>query len=180
MRKEDNKDYFYQWELGQRLIVNENCSLVLFSNGTLADPLSCEVRDGYVEVPNILLQTAAQLHAYAWNKETTSVIGHSVFSVIPMPKPSDYIYTETEHITIEKMVKQALERAKESGDFKGEPGEKGETGVPGKNGADGKDGAPGKDGADGYTPQRGVDYWTEEDKTEIKSYVDEAILGGEW
>lgn len=30
------------------------------------------------------------------------------------------------------------------------------------------------------TPVRGEDYWTEEDKAEIKSYVDEAILGGEW
>ncbi len=28
---------------------------------------------------------------------------------------------------------------------------------------------------DGYTPQRGIDYWTEEDKAEIKSYIDEAI-----
>lgn len=27
---------------------------------------------------------------------------------------------------------------------------------------------------------RGVDYWTEEDIAEIKSYVDEAILGGAW
>ena len=35
-------------------------------------------------------------------------------------------------------------------------------------------------GADGYTPQRGVDYWTDADKAEIKSYVDEAILGGAW
>ena len=35
-------------------------------------------------------------------------------------------------------------------------------------------------GGEGYTPIRGVDYWTEEDKAEIKSYVDEAILGGEW
>ena len=30
------------------------------------------------------------------------------------------------------------------------------------------------------TPERGVDYWTEEDKAEIKAYVDEAILGGAW
>ena len=35
-------------------------------------------------------------------------------------------------------------------------------------------------GDDGYTPQRGKDYWTDEDKTEIKGYVDEAILGGAW
>lgn len=35
-------------------------------------------------------------------------------------------------------------------------------------------------GNNGYTPQKGKDYWTEEDKTEIKGYVDEAILGGAW
>ena len=32
----------------------------------------------------------------------------------------------------------------------------------------------------GYTPIRGTDYWTDADKAEIKSYVDEAILGGSW
>jgi hypothetical protein len=36
------------------------------------------------------------------------------------------------------------------------------------------------DGEDGYTPQKGVDYWTPADIAEIKYYVDEAILGGEW
>lgn len=35
-------------------------------------------------------------------------------------------------------------------------------------------------GNDGKTPQKGVDYWTPTDKAEIKAYVDEAILGGEW
>lgn len=90
---------------------------------------------------------------------------------------------------------------------KGIPGEKGEPGKDGLNGKDGKDGVDGKngvDGKDGYTPQknidyfdgkdgqdgkngedgyspiRGTDYWTPEDIAEIKSYVDEAILGGAW
>lgn len=35
-------------------------------------------------------------------------------------------------------------------------------------------------GKDGKTPVRGTDYWTDADKEEIKSYVDEAILGGAW
>lgn len=35
-------------------------------------------------------------------------------------------------------------------------------------------------GADGYSPVRGIDYWTDSDISEIKSYVDEAILGGAW
>ena len=33
---------------------------------------------------------------------------------------------------------------------------------------------------DGYNPVRGTDYWTPDDIAEIKSYVDEAILGGAW
>ncbi len=41
-------------------------------------------------------------------------------------------------------------------------------------------GEKGDKGADGYTPVRGKDYWTEEDKAEIKAYVEEAVLGGEW
>ena len=35
-------------------------------------------------------------------------------------------------------------------------------------------------GADGHTPVKGTDYWTAADVAEIKSYVDEAILGGAW
>ena len=47
-------------------------------------------------------------------------------------------------------------------------------------GQPGKDGANGKDGQDGKTPVRGADYWTASDIAEIKSYVDNAILGGVW
>ena len=42
------------------------------------------------------------------------------------------------------------------------------------------DGEKGADGQPGYVPVRGTDYWTEADKAEIKSYVDNAILGGAW
>ena len=38
----------------------------------------------------------------------------------------------------------------------------------------------GENGKDGYFPVRGKDYWTDDDVAEIKSYVDEAILGGAW
>lgn len=37
-----------------------------------------------------------------------------------------------------------------------------------------------RNGKDGKSPVRGTDYWTEADKNEIKAYVDEAIIGGEW
>lgn len=55
-----------------------------------------------------------------------------------------------------------------SADLKGDPG------------ADGEKGDKGDPGAAGYCPVRGTDYWTEEDIAQIRSYVDEAILGGAW
>ena len=38
----------------------------------------------------------------------------------------------------------------------------------------------GSAGSPGETPVAGTDYWTEADKNEIKAYIDEKILGGEW
>ncbi|MBO5909011.1 MAG: hypothetical protein J6Q67_04440 [Clostridia bacterium] len=46
----------------------------------------------------------------------------------------------------------------------------------GKDGADGKDGAA---GADGYTPQKGVDYFTYNDKLEVANEVLKLIPQGD-
>lgn len=46
-------------------------------------------------------------------------------------------------------------------------GEKGETGEPGSQGEPGVDGKDGQNGADGYTPVKGTDYFTEDDKKEL-------------
>lgn len=59
-------------------------------------------------------------------------------------------------------INTALAQAKESGDFKGDPGAPGYT--PQK-GVDYFDGAP------GHTPVKGTDYWTAEDKSGIVSDV---------
>ena len=51
--------------------------------------------------------------------------------------------------------------------LKGEKGDKGDTG------AKGEQGIQGVKGDSGYTPVRGTDYWTEEDKSEVESDVKE-------
>ena len=103
--------------------------------------------------------------------------------------------------TLGEAIEDALTQAKESGEFDGEDGVsathswngttltitsasgtssanlKGEQGIQGLQGIQGEAGPRGEAG---YTPVRGTDYWTEADKAEIKSYVDEAILGGAW
>jgi hypothetical protein len=57
---------------------------------------------------------------------------------------------ESGNVTLDfsSAVNEALTDAKESGEF---------------------------DGEDGYTPIKGTDYWTEEDKQEIKTYIDNTI-----
>lgn len=74
---------------------------------------------------------------------------------------------------------EVLRRA-EAGEFDGEPGPQGEPGAPGERGEPGKDGAPGMPGAKGdpgepgYTPVRGVDYWTAEDRAPIEAATEAA------
>ena len=59
-------------------------------------------------------------------------------------------------------------------------GPQGPAGATGPIGPQGPKGDTGDTGPKGDTPVRGKDYWTEDDKAEIKSYVDDAILGGAW
>lgn len=78
------------------------------------------------------------------------------------PEDTSVLWIDTddnEADNLQAAIDEALAQAKASGEF---------------------DGADGKDGQNGTTPVRGVDYWTDADKAEIKSYVDTAILGGAW
>lgn len=66
---------------------------------------------------------------------------------------------------LQEATNEVLAQAKESGEF---------------DGPQGPQGIPGPQGETGPAPVRGTDYWTAADIAEIKSYVDDAILGGEW
>lgn len=58
----------------------------------------------------------------------------------------------------------------------GPQGPEGERGPQGEVGPQGPQGPQGEQGVPGYTPQRGVDYFTEEDKYAIKSYIDSLFV----
>lgn len=58
---------------------------------------------------------------------------------------------------------------------KGEKGDKGDTGATGVAGSAGEKGEKGDKGDDGYTPVKGTDYFTEEDKAEIVQAVVEEM-----
>ena len=109
MRIADGRTSFYQWDHDQMLTVPEDCTEVHFDNGTQPNALCCAVKeDGMVDVPNILLQTAAQIHAYGWNKERKCVVRYVCFWVEPREKPEDYVYTASAALSLSKKPKSPL------------------------------------------------------------------------
>lgn len=112
MRIADGKASFHQWDLNQQLIAEEGITEVRYYNGTTSEALCCLVKEvdteRRVDVPNILLQTAADIDAYGWSEDRKCVVQHVRFWVEPTPKPADYVYTQTEVLSVNAAVEAAL------------------------------------------------------------------------
>lgn len=103
----DNKKQLYQWDLNQKIVVeNELVKEVHFSNPTTG-ALVVIVEDGMANIPNILLQEAFDIKAFGYCGEC--VRETLTINVIARAKPEDYVYTETELKTWEEYGKQIEE-----------------------------------------------------------------------
>lgn len=188
------QDNLFQWDTDVQVEIGRDSEVHFAAVGaTQALVVDSQERDGrfYAPLPNILLQEARDIFIYVMDGEST--VDSKRVSVIARPKPEDYVYTETEVKTYDELLDEIQELAarldslalpiassstlggikvgqnlevSEDGTLdapysakgdKGDKGDKGETGEP------------------GYTPQRGVDYWTESDIAEIEAYIDEQL-----
>lgn len=131
MKIYDGRVSFYQWDLKQK-ITSPDLAIgdeVHYANSSQPNALVLKayaLEDGTIvaDVPNILLTRALPIFAYRYIKNGTSehTKKSCVFEVKSRPKPSDYIYTETEIYTVKMEVEAALREAKESGEFDGKDG----------------------------------------------------------
>lgn len=103
---QDGREHLYQWDLDRYIVVNDDtiCE-VHFCNRTSDCSLVVEVKDGLAAIPNILLQDARPIRAYAYCDDKYTLTENQ-FTVKARTKPSDYVYTETEIITVETIVKR--------------------------------------------------------------------------
>ena len=120
MRLLDDRSHFYQWDLNQRLTAEglEVGDELHFANALSTEALVVKayaLEDGTVvaDVPNTLLRDAYPVTAYRYVAEGTAehTIKAHTFQVQKRPRPSDYIYTETEVHSFEQLaekVKEAL------------------------------------------------------------------------
>lgn len=104
-----DRPHFYQWDLNQRLIVdNPDVIEVHFSNTRVKPAPICEVYEEagvrYANVPNILLQQPLAIMAHGCCAEC--VRDELIIRVVGRTKPADYIYTETEIRSFESLQKR--------------------------------------------------------------------------
>lgn len=104
-RLADGRDKLYQWDSNIKLLVDENFGSIdavhfasRFSRTSLAKKIVVENSVSYVVIPNILLTKSYDVFVYAYvhgdNGSYTKL--EKTFEVISRPKPSDYVYTETD------------------------------------------------------------------------------------
>ena len=101
----DGRTHFWQWDLDCKLIVEDaSIKQVHFCNGSSECSLVCLVYEEngqfLVNVPNILLQSDRDIHAYAYDGVTKY---EACLKVYARCKPADYVYTETEVATWEQL-----------------------------------------------------------------------------
>lgn len=140
--------------------------------------------------------------------ETTRLTANEV--IVNGKDLEDALSEKLDSSSVSTVINDTLAQAKASGEFDGPQGPQGPAGQNGADGEDGVSvthswngttltvtsssgtssanlkgdkgdtGETGPAGAAGYSPVRGTDYWTAADIATIKSYVDDAILGGAW
>ncbi len=154
----------------------ENAVLIAFD-----DTYTCKIPPEVSQTNGIVYVGAFGVDATGSKRATEPICFYLKEGIITEGTPSDPtpdIYTQILSVCNETYkIANAVRTEAENGAFNGKDGY---TPVKGVDYFDGAKGDTGEKGADGYTPVRGKDYWTEEDKAEIKAYVEEAILGGEW
>jgi hypothetical protein len=104
----DGREHFYQWDLDRQIAVEDNSIVeVHFCNRTDDCSLVVEVVDGIANVPNILLQSSFDVRVFGYDGKAT--LHDKIFKVKPRTRPADYVYTETEVLSVEKLIQEYLE-----------------------------------------------------------------------
>lgn len=103
----DGRKELYQWDTGRTAIVNKDCDEVHFSNMPFGTAYVVEVKNGEVAIPDELLM-ATELYCWAFvgSSEDGYTREEKVFKINKRPKPSDYVFTPTEQITLDKLLKE--------------------------------------------------------------------------
>lgn len=188
----------YQWDLNQSIILDNVFigAQVHFSDEHNTKD-TCPVLLAYEEngqvladIPNIFLQKSGIITVYIYtkkeNEEHTEYF--SELLVLPRKKPDDYVYTETEIKRWEDLEQKVIDgigyyspSVDANGNLSWIANNDNFPAVEAVNikGVKGEVGPQGEKGEDGYTPVKGVDYFTDAEKSEMIQAVLDALPAAE-
>ena len=104
----DGRTELWQWDTGRTLDVDADCSQVHFSNKVFGRSIDVDVTDGVAIIPDILLQTDKDLNVWAFvgTAENGYTKISKTFKVNRRNKPSDYVFTQTDQMTLQTIQRQ--------------------------------------------------------------------------
>ena len=109
----DGRTSFCQWDVDQRIVVFDDvCDEVHIAYVGDNVALRCEIHDldgkRVIDVPDKLLQVGKTLRVFSYVRDDYGgrTTRSEVFTVLPKPKPDDYVYTDTEMRTWESLEKR--------------------------------------------------------------------------
>ena len=110
----DGRSELWQWDTGRTATVDIECDIVHFSCLEYGKAPAVKVKGGIVEIPNDLLMLGADIKAWAFiiDSEGGYTKEEQVLKVNKRPKPSDYVYTETEVLSYEALERRVTELEK--------------------------------------------------------------------
>ena len=104
----DGRSELWQWDTGRTLAVDADCSQVHFSNKVFGRSIDVDVVDGVAIIPDILLQTDKDLNVWAFvgTAENGYTKISKTFTVNRRNKPVDYVFTQTDQMTLQTIQRQ--------------------------------------------------------------------------
>lgn len=104
----DGRSELWQWDTGRALSVDADCSQVHFSNKVFGRSIDVDVAGGVAIIPDILLQTDKDLNVWAFvgTAENGYTKISKTFKVNRRNKPADYVFTQTDQMTLQTIQRQ--------------------------------------------------------------------------
>lgn len=110
----DGREFLYQWDIDRQVIVSDPSIVeVHFCNRTDECSLVVEVKEEngirVANVPNILLQSSFDIRVFGYDGKAT--LHDKIFKVKPRTRPADYVYTETEVLSVQELAYKYVQEA---------------------------------------------------------------------
>ena len=102
----DGRGALWQWDTGRRLRVGSGVEQIHYQNRALGGSVDVDVGDdGTAIIPDELLQDCHTLTAYAYVTDDTGAytMVQQDFAVRRRARPSDYVYTPTDHAGFDRL-----------------------------------------------------------------------------